>query len=149
VAQLAAVARTLRWEVIFLTQRPPSAGDTTQVQSQRWLTAHGFELPSVMVMRGSRGKVADAFALDALIDDRTENCLDVVSDSKAKPILIWRQGPARIPPGIAGLPIEAVSSMAEALAFLEGMTMERERGRGQTRGQTLVGRLKRALRRVP
>jgi hypothetical protein len=142
-AQLATVSRSLRWEVIFLTQRPPSAGDTTQVQSQRWLKAHGFELPSVMVMRGSRGKVAEAFGLDALIDDRTENCLDVLSDSKAKPILIWRQGLGRVPPAIAGLPIEAVSSMADALAFLEGMTAECERG------QTLVGRLKRALGRTP
>jgi hypothetical protein len=80
-----------------------------------------------MVMRGSRGKVAEAFGLDALIDDRTENCLDVLSDSKAKPILIWRQGLGRVPPAIAGLPIEAVSSMADALAFLEGMTAECER----------------------
>ena len=143
VAQLSTVARTLRWEVIFLTQRPPSAGDTTQVQSQRWLQTHGFDLPSVMVMRGSRGKVAEAFMLDALIDDRTENCLDVLSDSKAKPILVWRPGLTRIPPAIAGLPIEAVSSMADALAYLEGMTAERERG------QTLVGRLKKALGRTP
>src|SRR5205085_10161170 len=43
-AQLSSIARTLRWEVIFLTQRPPSAGDTTQVQSQRSLQAHGFDL---------------------------------------------------------------------------------------------------------
>ena len=144
VAQLATAARTLRWEVIFLTQRPSSsAGETTQVQSQRWLQTHGFDMPSVMVMRGSRGKVAEAFMLDALIDDRTENCLDVLSDSKAKPILVWRPGLTRIPPAIAGLPIEAVSSMADALAYLQGMTAERERG------QTLVGRLKKALGRTP
>jgi hypothetical protein len=143
VAQLATAARTYRWEVIFLTQRPPSAGETTQVQSQRWLQAHGFEIPSVMVMRGSRGKVAAAFALDALIDDRPENCLDVLSDSKAKPILMWRHGAARIPPAIAGLPIEPVSSMSEALACLDVMTTERGRGR------SLVGRLRKTFGGTP
>jgi len=143
VAQLATAARTYRWEVIFLTQRPPSAGETTQVQSQRWLQAHGFEIPSVMVKRGSRGKVAAAFALDALIDDRPENCLDVLSDSKAKPILMWRHGVARIPPAIAGLPIEPVSSMSEALACLDIMTTERGRGR------SLVGRLRKAFGGMP
>jgi hypothetical protein len=55
VAGFAASAANHRWETIFLTQRPSSAGDTTQVQSQRWLQAHGWERPSVMVMRGSRG----------------------------------------------------------------------------------------------
>lgn len=143
VAQLATTARTLRWEVIFLTQRPSSAGETTQVQSQRWLQAHGFELPSVMVMRGSRGKVATAFALDALIDDRPENCLDVLSDSKAKPILLWRHGLARVPSAVAGLPIEIVSSMSEALACLDVMATERGRGR------TLVGRLRKAFGGMP
>ena len=96
VARFAAVSRERRWEIIFLTQRPPSAGETTQVQSQRWLQTHGFELPSVMVMSGSRGKVAQALALDAVVDDRPENCLDVLSDSTARPVLVWRSGPRRI-----------------------------------------------------
>src|SRR5215212_4935842 len=92
VARLSALATQYRWEIIFLTQRPRSAGETTQVQSQRWLKAHGFDLPSVMVMRGSRGKVAAALSLDVVLDDRPENCLDVIADSKAKPFLIWRLG---------------------------------------------------------
>jgi hypothetical protein len=139
VARLAALAAQHRWEIIFLTQRPGSAGDTTQVQSQRWLKAHGFDLPSVMVMRGSRGKVASALSLDVVIDDRPENCLDVIADSKAKPFLIWRLGASRMPPGIVGLAIESVPSMAEACARLETMMAERERGEG------LFGRLRRAL----
>jgi len=119
VAQLATAARTLRWEVIFLTQRPSSsAGETTQVQSQRWLQAHGFELPSVMVMRGSRGKVATAFALDALIDDRPENCLDVVTDSKARAILVWRDAEGQLPATAQRLGIGVVKSVAECLGIL-------------------------------
>jgi hypothetical protein len=143
VAQFAAAARTERWEIVFLTQRPPSAGETTQVQSQRWLQVRGFELPSVMVMRGSRGKVANAFALDAVIDDRAENCLDVLSDSAAKPILIWRAGPDKIPPGIVGLPLQAVASMAHAIEYLEAMTVERQRG------GTVFGRLRKAFGKTP
>jgi hypothetical protein len=143
VARLAMLARQHRWEVLFLTQRPDSAGDTTQVQSQWWLKAHGFELPSVMVMRGSRGKVAAALALDVVIDDRPENCLDVIADSTARPILIWRFGATRVPLGIAGLAIEKVSSMADAFTQLEAMTAERCGGR------TVLGRLRRALGRTP
>jgi hypothetical protein len=138
-ARVAAVSRERRWEIIFLTQRPPSAGETTQVQSQRWLQTHGFELPSVMVMSGSRGKVAQALALDAVVDDRPENCLDVLSDSTARPVLVWRSGPRRIPPGIAGLPLEVVSSLEGAIGYLERATAERDRG------QTLFGRLKKTF----
>src|SRR4249920_2326683 len=39
-ARLSLLARERRWEVIFLTSRPESAGDTAQIQSHRWLTAH-------------------------------------------------------------------------------------------------------------
>src|SRR4030095_16142713 len=81
VARLAAVAHERRWELIFLTKRPESVGATAQVQTQRWLQAHGCTLPSVFVVQGSRGRVADAFKLDFVIDDRPENCLDVVLDS--------------------------------------------------------------------
>ena len=61
VARLSALANRHQWEV-FLTQRPPSAGETAQLQSQRWLQAHGFEFPSVFVMNGSRGRVATPVA---------------------------------------------------------------------------------------
>jgi hypothetical protein len=139
VARLSALAIQRRWEVIFLTQRPSSAGETTQLQSQRWLKAHGFDLPSVMVMRGSRGKVASALALDVVIDDRPENCLDVIADSKAKPLLIWRLGVSRMPAGIVGLAVESVPSMAEAFVRLETLSAQRGQGEG------LFGRIRRAL----
>ncbi len=58
VARLAAIATERRWEVIFLTKRPQSAGATAQLQSQRWLESKGFTLPSVYVVQGSRGRIA-------------------------------------------------------------------------------------------
>lgn len=140
VAKLQALATKHRWEVLFLTQRPSSSGDIVQTQSQRWLKAHGFEMPSVFVMRsGSRGKVAEALMLDAVIDDRPENCLDVVTDSKAKPILIWRMRRDAVPPGISRTGIEVVYSMDEALGSLELLMDERVRRR------TFMGRLRDAI----
>ena len=122
VARLAALAAAHRWEVIFLTQRPSTAGDTAQRQSQRWLQARGFDLPSVYVMNGSRGKVAAGFGLHAVLDDRAENCLDVIAESQAKPILIWRGAPETVPPGAARLGLSPVFSFAAALERLERMT---------------------------
>jgi hypothetical protein len=100
VRRIAQVADDHRWEVIFLTSRPSSEGRTVQRQSQRWLQRLGFEYPSVFVVHGSRGKIADALALDVVVDDRPENCLDVVLESKARAVLIWR-GPADTVPASA------------------------------------------------
>ena len=119
ISRLAGLASKHGWEVLFLTQRPASAGRTAQLQSQRWLHAHGFELPSVYVMTGSRGRVADALALDMVIDDRPENCLDVVTESRARALLVWRDKALPVPPNATGLGIEPVASIADALDLLE------------------------------
>ncbi len=118
VARIAQTATTRRWEVIFLTTRPLVAGETVQVQSQRWLEAHGFPLPSVFVVQRSRGRIAEALDLDAVVDDRPENCLDVAVDSKATPILIWAGDSKRVPPGAKRLGVRVVLSIADALALL-------------------------------
>ena len=75
-----------KWELIFVTSRPETKGDTAQAQSYRWLMSKGYETPSVFVVHGSRGKIASALALDILVDDRPENCLDVALESKARAI---------------------------------------------------------------
>ena len=90
IKRLAALTEDRRWEVIFLTSRPPSDGSTVQRQSQRWLERHGFPLPSAYVVQGSRGLIAKALQIDLVIDDRPENCLDVVLESQAGAILVWR-----------------------------------------------------------
>jgi hypothetical protein len=138
IARLNRLAVEHGWEVIFLTQRPACAGETTQRQSQKWLTEHGFEYPSVFVMNGSRGKVADALSLDAVIDDRPNNCLDVVTDSTARAFLVWRDDPARTPPGAQRVGITLTYSFSEALDHLEKMTVSRNR-------TGIFGRIKSAL----
>ena len=122
ISRLAGLASKHGWEVLFVTQRPASAGRTAQLQTQRWLQAHGFDLPSVYVMSGSRGRLADALTLDVVMDDRPENCLDVVTESKARALLVWRDKALPVPPAAARLGIESVASMGEALDLLERTT---------------------------
>lgn len=118
VSRLAKTAEERRWEVIFLTTRPAVGGDTVQRQSQRWLEAQGFPLPSVFVVQRSRGKIADALELDAVVDDRPENCLDVAVDSQARPILIWPGDPRDVPAGAKRLGVQIVSTIGDALELL-------------------------------
>jgi hypothetical protein len=96
-ARLHSLVQSRRWELIFLTSRPETAGDTAQAQSHRWLSAHGYPDPSVFVVHGSRGKIAAALHLDVLVDDRPENCLDVAVDSTARGILVWRGDTGKVP----------------------------------------------------
>jgi len=118
IERLAAVAAERRWEIIFLTKRPQSAGETAQVQSQRWLQSKGFPLPSVFVVQGSRGRIAAALGIDVVIDDRPENCLDVVVDSKARAILVWRDDEKNLPAAARRLGIGVVKTVEECLDIL-------------------------------
>jgi uncharacterized HAD superfamily protein len=119
IARIAKAATDRRWEVIFLTTRPATAGELVQLQSQRWLEAHGFQYPSVYVVQRSRGKIADALQLDAFVDDRAENCLDIAVESKAKVILIWHGHLKDVPAGAKRLGVRPVTTISEALAILE------------------------------
>lgn len=127
IARLAALVVQRQWEVLFITQRPATAGETVQIQSQRWLDAHGFRFPAVFVVKRSRGLIASALAIDVVIDDRSENCFDVATDSTAKPLLVWRGRGNALPPGIAGSAIEVVSSVSEAFDRIERMSDDREK----------------------
>ena len=77
-----------RWETFFITQRPATDGATVQRQTQRWLVEQGFDLPSVLVIDGSRGAAIAALKLDYHVDDSPTNCVDVKSEATARPILI-------------------------------------------------------------
>ena len=139
VARLAKLAEERRWEVIFLTKRPRTVGATAQVQSQRWLEANGFRLPSVFVVQGSRGRIAAALALDVVVDDRPENCFDVVVDSQAKAILMWRESPKTLPPSAQRLGVGVVASVAECLDILVSVDAP------TSDGSSLLDRFKRLL----
>lgn len=117
IQRLATLAANRRWEIIFLTKRPQSAGVTAQLQSQRWLQSKGFPLPSVFVVQRSRGGIAVALGLDIVIDDTPRNCLDVVVDSKAGAILVWRADRPP-PPAARSLGIGVVKTVGDCLDIL-------------------------------
>jgi hypothetical protein len=112
-----------RWEVFFITQRPQTEGDTVQRQTQRWLVAQGFDLPSVLVLAGSRGAAARAIRLDYHVDDTAQNCFDIVADSTAKAILIVPAAQGAAIAGARKLGIGVVHRVGDAVDILEQATI--------------------------
>jgi hypothetical protein len=119
VRRLHELAAQHRWEVFFITQRPDSEGETVQRQTQRWLVEQGFELPSVLVIHGSRGGAAAALRLDYHVDDSSRNCIDVKAESGAKPLLIVDPADQASIMSARRLGIGTAGSAAAALEILE------------------------------
>lgn len=139
VRRLADLADDRRWEILFITSRPWAAGRTVQRQSQRWLERLGFPLPSVYVVHGSRGRIADALNLDVVVDDRPENCLDVALESKAGAILVWRGTQATVPASARRFGIAVVPSVAACLEALVEIEQSDQRGSLLDRLRRLFG----------
>jgi hypothetical protein len=131
VARLYSLTRAAGWEVFFLTNRPASAGDTVQFQTQWWIERHGFYLPAVLTVPGSRGEVANALRLDLVIDDLILNCVEVVSGSTAKGLLLLRNGDKAAEKHAIDRGIGVVPTLAEALVVVErlGEMLPSRRGR--------------------
>ena len=119
VARLAEAAARRGWEVFFITRRPGTAGETAQRQTQRWLAAQGFDLPAVIVTRGSRGRLAAALELDYLVDDTPQNAVDVVSEAKTRVILVNRSGDRSVEANARRLGVAVVATASAALDLLE------------------------------
>src|SRR5262245_16468113 len=121
ITRLYAEARQSRWEVFFMTSRPPSAGDSVQLQTQVWLERHGYYLPSVLTTpAGSRGELARSLRLDLALDDRLVNCLEIISASNSKAVLVHRaaaNSPVRQAAEARGIGV--VPSLAQALDAVE------------------------------
>jgi hypothetical protein len=133
------LSRHYRWEVFFITQRPWTEGETVQRQTQRWLVEQGFELPSVLVISGSRGLAAKAIRLDYHVDDNAQNCFDIVADSEAKPILLVPQTDAGSIAGARKLGIGIAHSVGAAVDILEQASEARENPGLLKRLASLVG----------
>jgi len=72
----------------------------------------------VFVVQGSRGRIAAALGLDIVVDDRPENCLDVIVDSKARAILVWREDERQLPAAARRMGIGVVKSVGECLDII-------------------------------
>lgn len=91
IGRLYAESRRCRWEIFFMTSRPVSAGDTVQLQTQAWLERYGFYLPSVLTApAGARGELARSLRLDLTLDDRMVNCLEIISASNSRALMVLR-----------------------------------------------------------
>ena len=119
VRRIHAMAMQHRWEVFFITQRPYTDGDVVQRQTQRWLVAQGYDLPSVLVIQGSRGAAAGALRLDYHVDDSPKNCIDVKSESSAKPLLIVDRSDASTVLMARRLGIGTAETIGESLDILD------------------------------
>ena len=90
IARLYTLARASRWEVFFLTKRPPSAGDPVQFQTQWWLEQQGYYLPAVLTVPGSRGELANSLRLDLVVDDQLVNCAEIIGAGPTRTLLMLR-----------------------------------------------------------
>jgi len=131
IARLYSLMRAGGWEVFFLTKRPPSAGDSVQFQTQWWIERFGFYLPSVLTVPGSRGEIANALRLDLMLDDQLINCVEVVSASPTKAILMQRTADTSVRDNATSRGIGVVATLAAALGVIERLQdmMPQKRGR--------------------
>jgi hypothetical protein len=131
IARLYSLTRAARWEVFFMTKRPASAGDSVQFQTQWWIERFGFYLPAVLTVPGSRGDVANALRLDLLVDDQLINCVEVVSASPTKAILMQRSRDAAARDHATSRGIGVVATLADALGVIEQLqdVLPQKRGR--------------------
>lgn len=119
IERLYRATRAAGWEVFFLTNRPPSAGDSIQFQTQWWIERHGFFLPSVLTVPGSRGDIANGLRLDLVVDDLPINCVEVVSASPAKALLMLRDENKPVEDHAISRGIAVVHTLADAISALE------------------------------
>jgi hypothetical protein len=126
VRRLHALMREHRWEVFFITQRPATEGDTVQRQTQRWLHEQGFDMPSVLVVHGSRAGIAVSLSLDYYVDDDAANCVDVTSASRARAILIAHDDDATAVTSARRLGIATARSIRVALDLLHSASTARQ-----------------------
>jgi hypothetical protein len=124
------VSRERRWEIYFLTTRPPSAGETPQFQTQWWLETQGFKLPSVLTVPGSRGELANALRLDLIVDDRLVNCMDVIAASQTKAIFLDRDNDVNGRQQALTRGIAPVSTLREALDAVDAFEEAKRTARG-------------------
>lgn len=142
IARLYQLSRQRRWEVVFMTKRPLTAGDPIQFQTQRWLEEHGFHHPAVVTVPGSRGELVNALRLDIVVDDQLYNCVDVVTGSHAKTLLLDRDRNDETDREAIARGIGVVRSLADALEAMLALDQARveRKGRLQRLSDWFIGR---------
>ena len=115
IGRLYDLVRSRRWEVVFMTKRPATLGEPVQFQTQHWLEQQGFHYPAVVTVPGSRGELVNALRLDVMVDDQLLNCVDVVTSSHTKALLLMRERGAQLEAQALERGIGVVRSLADAI----------------------------------
>ena len=76
-------------------------------------------------MPGPRGKAAGVLHLDYIVDDSAKNCVDVISDSRARALLILRERDEHMETSAKRLGIGIAGSIGNALDILEQASQHR------------------------
>jgi hypothetical protein len=131
IARLYSLMRAAGWEVVFMTKRPPSAGDSVQFQTQWWIERFGFYLPAVLTVPGSRGDIANGLRLDLVLDDQLINCVEVISTAPTKAMLVLRSNDGAARQQASNRGIGVVSTLSEAITVIERLhtVLPQKRGR--------------------
>ncbi|PYR95027.1 MAG: hypothetical protein DMF84_03285 [Acidobacteria bacterium] len=131
IARLYSLTRAAGSEVFFLTKRPPTSGDSVQFQTQWWIERLGFYLPAVLTVPGSRGDIANGLRLDLILDDQMINCVEVVSATPTKALLMQRTPDNAAREHAINRGIGVVSTLAEAVSMIERLhdVLPQKRGR--------------------
>jgi hypothetical protein len=80
---------------------------------------------------GSRGELANALRFDLLIDDLLRNCIDVVSGSACKSILMLREEDDTMRQHATNRGIGVVATLAQLLPVLERLHDDLPKRRGR------------------
>jgi hypothetical protein len=129
VRRLYTLAMEHGWEVFFITQRRATLGDPVQRQTQHWLHAQGFDMPSVLVLNGSRGRLAASLSLDYYVDDDAANCVDLTADAHSRSILIVDDDDAATLASARRLGIATARNIGGALDMIESASVTRQQPR--------------------
>jgi uncharacterized HAD superfamily protein len=77
-----------KYRLYFITTRVITEGDPIEIQTAKWLSCCGIKYPTVLVEK-QKGEIARALRLDAIIDDRPENLIEV-SEKSTDTVLFLR-----------------------------------------------------------
>ena len=131
IRRLYGLVRANRWEVVFMTKRPATRGEPVQFQTQHWLEQQGFHYPAVVTVPGSRGELVNALRLDIIVDDQLLNCVDVVTSSHTKALLLMREPEAQMEEQALARGIGVVRSLAGAIDAMVGLEEAQAAGKGR------------------
>ena len=75
-----------KYRIYFITSRMSAPGLPLEDQTAHWIRTQFYIPNPTVIVTNNKGEVAKALELDYFLDDRPENCLDVIQKSYA---MIW------------------------------------------------------------